>query len=198
MRCSADRLRTEPVSSDSRRKIALRSVSRPSSVSVKNQHALDRMHERMQTRQQARSDRVNDRVNQAQNRLNDRRELRADRLDQAQTRLIMRNNERFARLDRQRAFAPVPARLSTNVRVIPVGEATRFIGAPISTLGSVVTLAALPASVGYLYPTTPNYYYRYGDGYLYQVDRSDQPDRRADPAAGGRLSARHLSARRPI
>ncbi len=160
---------------------------------VKNQHALDRMHERMQARQQARSNRINDRVNQAQNRLNDRRELRADRLDQAQTRLIMRNNERFARLDRQRAFAPVPARLSTNVRVIPVGEATRFIGAPISTLGSVVTLAALPASVGYLYPTTPNYYYQYGGGYLYQVDRSTSLiDALIPLLAGGYLPGTYL------
>ena len=33
-------------------------------------------------------------------------------------------------------------------------------------------LAALPQSVSYLYPDTSNYYYQYGGGYLYQVDRS--------------------------
>ena len=48
----------------------------------------------------------------------------------------------------------------------------------------------LPAAVSYLYPDTPDYYYHYGDGYLYQVDRG-KPDRGAAPAARGRLHARH-------
>jgi hypothetical protein len=34
-----------------------------------------------------------------------------------------------------------------------------------------MTLSALPGSVSYLYPDTSDYYYRYGGGYLYQVDR---------------------------
>ena len=42
-----------------------------------------------------------------------------------------------------------------------------------STVSSIATLSALPASVSYLYPDTDDYYYRYGDGYLYQVDRGD-------------------------
>jgi hypothetical protein len=126
------------------------------------------MHARIADRQQVRGAQAE----RFQNRLADRQQLRADRLDNAQARLITRNNERFARLDRARAFAPVPARLTSNARIIPVGEATRFIGAPLSSVDNLVTLAALPASVQYLYPATPNYYYQYGNGYVYQVDRS--------------------------
>ncbi len=29
----------------------------------------------------------------------------------------------------------------------------------------------MPSSMSYLYPTTPDYYYQYGNGYAYQVDR---------------------------
>jgi hypothetical protein len=55
--------------------------------------------------------------------------------------------------------------------ILGPARAAGFIGQPLSALSSIVPLAALPASVGYLYPATPNYYYQYGDGYLYQVDR---------------------------
>ena len=37
----------------------------------------------------------------------------------------------------------------------------------------MTALNALPNSWSYLYPDTNDYYYRYGDGYLYQVDRHD-------------------------
>ena len=35
----------------------------------------------------------------------------------------------------------------------------------------MVPLNVLPQSLGYYYPDTSDYYWRYGDGYLYQVDR---------------------------
>jgi hypothetical protein len=61
--------------------------------------------------------------------------------------------------------------LSPRTRLLAPAEAVRFIGQPLSTVSPLVTLSALPAGVSYLYPDTPDYYYRYGDGYLYQVDR---------------------------
>jgi len=60
-----------------------------------------------------------------------------------------------------------------------------YVGAPISTVRNVVTLAALPSSVQYLYPDTPNYYYQYGDGYLYQVDRGSNLIAALLPLLGG-------------
>jgi hypothetical protein len=56
--------------------------------------------------------------------------------------------------------------------VIAPAEAVRFVGQPVRSVTNYVTLNALPASVSYLYPSTPAYYYQYGGGYLYQVDRS--------------------------
>ena len=56
---------------------------------------------------------------------------------------------------------------------LPPGQAAKFIGAPLASVRSVGTFNALPSNLRYLYPDTDDYYYRYGDGYLYQVDRSD-------------------------
>ena len=42
---------------------------------------------------------------------------------------------------------------------------------PLTTAATIAAFNPLPSNVQYLYPDTPDYYYRYGDGYLYQVDR---------------------------
>jgi hypothetical protein len=62
--------------------------------------------------------------------------------------------------------------LAPRTQIVAPTEAVKYIGEPVSTVTNYVPLAALPQSVGYLYPDTPQYYYRYGGGYLYQVDRS--------------------------
>jgi hypothetical protein len=78
-------------------------------------------------------------------------------------------------------------------RFIAPAEAVRFVGQPISSVTNYVTLAALPSSVSYLYPDTPDYYYRYGDGYLYQVDRGDNLIASLIPLlAGGYLPGTYL------
>ena len=64
-------------------------------------------------------------------------------------------------------------------------EATRFIGAPYSTVNGVVPLMAFPSSVSYLYPDTPDYYYRYGNGYMYEVDRDTSLISALLPLLGG-------------
>jgi hypothetical protein len=61
--------------------------------------------------------------------------------------------------------------LGPRMSLVSPFEAARFVGAPLSTVGGVVPLMAFPSNVAYLYPDTPDYYYRYGGGYLYQVDR---------------------------
>jgi hypothetical protein len=59
-------------------------------------------------------------------------------------------------------------------RIAAPSLAASLIGAPINTAPSVLgmSLSPIPQSISYLYPSTPNYYYQYGNGYLYQVDRS--------------------------
>jgi hypothetical protein len=54
---------------------------------------------------------------------------------------------------------------------MPPGQAAKLLGAPLSAAAQVATLSALPISARYLYPDTDDYFYRYGDGYLYRVDR---------------------------
>ena len=66
-------------------------------------------------------------------------------------------------------------------------QAESFVGAPLAAVAGFGALSPLPTTIQYLYPDTPDYYYRYGDGYLYQVDRSDEPDRRAASPARRRL-----------
>ncbi|HSQ99482.1 MAG TPA: hypothetical protein VLM36_06150 [Sphingomicrobium sp.] len=62
--------------------------------------------------------------------------------------------------------------LAPSTRIIAPNLAASYVGAPLSTVANYVPLSALPSSYSYLYPDTPNYYYQYGGGYLYQVDRS--------------------------
>ncbi|MBV9526927.1 hypothetical protein [Sphingomonas sp.] len=91
-----------------------------------------------------------------------------------------------ARFQRQRAaqYAGLPQRqLVANYapryaayarrEMIAPAQAMQLIGVPVSRAPSYARLAALPASLRYLYPDTPDRYYRYGDGYIYQVDRSN-------------------------
>jgi len=72
-------------------------------------------------------------------------------------------------------------------------QAAGFVGTPLATVGNYVPLAALPSSVSYLYPDTSDYYYRYGDGYLYQVNRGDNLVASLFPLlAGGYLPGTYL------
>ena len=83
--------------------------------------------------------------------------------------------------------------LAPRTRIVGPARAVEFIGQPLSTVSNVVPLAALPASLGYLYPSTPNYYYQYGGGYLYQVDRSTSLiDALIPLLAGGYLPGTYL------
>lgn len=57
---------------------------------------------------------------------------------------------------------------------MPPGQAAKLLGVPLATAAAagIVPLSILPQPISYLYPDTADYYYRYGDGYLYQVDRN--------------------------
>ena len=86
-----------------------------------------------------------------------RQALRADRIVNA-------NAFRASR------FAALSA-LTPRTRIIAPVEAVRFVGQPLSAVTPLMALSPLPVTASYLYPDTPNYYYQYGGGYLYQVDR---------------------------
>jgi hypothetical protein len=57
---------------------------------------------------------------------------------------------------------------------MPPGQAAKLLGTPLSRAASIAALGSVPLSARYLYPDTDDYFYRYGDGYMYRVDRGDQ------------------------
>ena len=86
----------------------------------------------------------------------------------------------WARIDERRAtrqalratrLAALDNRLTTQF-IEPV-RVRSFIGSPLNTVSAYAPLAVLPSSVRYLYPDNDDYYYRYGGGYVYRVERDN-------------------------
>ncbi|WP_344699403.1 hypothetical protein [Sphingomonas limnosediminicola] len=137
-------------------------------------------------RQQMRANRVEQARNGFDQRQLDRQQsfareqLRGDRMRQAQNfdRNRFRVNEDYA--NRYYGVANArglydgcpPGLAAKNNGCLPPGQAAKFLGAPLSAVAGYSALSALPSGWNYLYPETQDYYYRYGDGYLYQVDRN--------------------------
>jgi hypothetical protein len=142
----------------------------------------DRQQQRMNRAQQAQAGKFDrqqlqqaNRAMQAQNRFGAGDQFRANRM-------ALRQNQQFERqalradnvaqvrnLAANRAFVQPFNNYGT--RVLPVSTAATFVGVPLATAASYAAFNPLPQQVQYLYPDTSDYYYRYGDGYLYQVDR---------------------------
>ncbi len=59
------------------------------------------------------------------------------------------------------------------VACVPPGQVKNLVGQPLSTLRDRITLRELPNSLRDVYSDTDDYYYRYGNGYAYRVDRSN-------------------------
>ena len=166
------------------------------------QEVRDNRVERQQVRVADRQDIRNQRREEAQNRVVDRRALHAERVDNrlanngvgygvggcppglADKGCVppgqQRSLQNWARLDDRRAtrqalaatrLAALDNRIATQF-VEPVRVRT-FIGSPVNTVSAYTPLLAMPSTISYLYPDTSDYYYRYGGGYVYRVDRSD-------------------------
>jgi hypothetical protein len=157
-------------------------------------------------RQQIRNNRA------VQGRMAERQQVRIDRQARQQQRVAQSQQFRFDRQARQQqqnadrrivtalrsadanAFRASRLQLLTpRTRILAPTEVVRYVGAPLSTVTNYVPLMALPASVSYLYPATPNYYYRYGGGYLYEIDRDTSLIAALIPLlAGGYLPGTYL------
>ena len=78
---------------------------------------------------------------------------------------------------------------------MPPGQAMKLLGSPLSRAAAYGSLAALPESLRYIYPDTADRYYRYGDGYLYGINRNtDVIDSLLPLVAGGYLPGMTLPA----
>jgi hypothetical protein len=82
---------------------------------------------------------------------------------------------------------------ANDVAVVPAYQVERFVGVPVAQVASFASLSPFPASMQYLYPSTPDYYYQYGNGYAYQIDRSSSLiDALIPLLAGGYLPGQYL------
>jgi hypothetical protein len=149
---------------------------------VERQQVRENRAQQVQTRQ---AERQQIRANaQTQTQVAGREQLRAERINARQTRVAARSNllaerqalraDRIANADafRTSRIAALTTSPVVRTRVLDPVQAVRFVGEPVNVVSNTVPLMVLPTTVSYLYPDTPDYYYRYGGGYLYQVDRS--------------------------
>jgi len=69
----------------------------------------------------------------------------------------------------------------------------QFIGVPVQQVATFGALSPFPASLQYLYPSNDDYYWQYGNGYAYQIDRGDNLIQALIPLlAGGYLPGSYL------
>ena len=160
-----------------------------------------------QTRQLERQQLRSNGAQQAQARQFERQQLKANGALQAQNtfvagnqlradRFALKQNQKFERQAlRADNVAQVQALAANRVfeqpynnygtRVLPLSTAATFVGVPLATAATYAAFNPLPQQVQYLYPDTPDYYYRYGDGNLYQVDRGSNLIAALLPLLGG-------------
>ena len=135
-----------------------------------------------------------------------RQQLEANGIQQAQNGFGGRNFDRQFRVNQdyanryyglagERGFANgcPPGLAAKNNGCLPPGQAMKLLGAPLAAVTGYTALNAIPSQWSYLYPETQDYYYRYGDGYLYQVNRSTNLiDSLLPLIAGGYMPGQYL------
>jgi hypothetical protein len=70
-------------------------------------------------------------------------------------------------------IAPMAVRNEAARAILAPAYARSLVGRPLSVVSDVLPLEEVPVRLRSIYPTTPDYYYRYGNGYVYQVNRSN-------------------------
>ena len=138
-----------------------------------------------------------------------RQELEANRSQQAENGFVGRNFDQRFRVNQdyanqyygmagKRGFIDgcPPGLAAKNNGCLPPGQAMKLLGAPLGAVSGYTALNTIPSGWSYLYPDTQDYYYRYGDGYLYQVNRgTNLIDSLYPLMAGGYLPGQYLPQR---
>ena len=167
---------------------------------VEQRARIEQRAQRIDQRQIQRIDRQEQRIADQRLRIDDRRLDRAaqrnarelDRIDRREVRLDAIANRRDRQLAQLSQSRVVPARewadlarrgvwldgcppglAKKPVACVPPGQVKNVVGKPLSVLNDRIVLQDVPNRLRYLYADTPDYYYRYGNGYVYQVNRND-------------------------
>ena len=154
----------------------------------------------LRDRQIQRIDRQEQRIADQRLRIDDRRLDRAaqrnarelDRIERREVRLDAIANRRDRQVAQLAQSRIVPARewedlarrgvwlngcppglAKKPVACVPPGQVKNVVGKPLSVLNDRIVLQDVPDRLRFVYADTPDYYYRYGNGYVYQVDRND-------------------------
>lgn len=113
-----------------------------------------------------------------------------------------RGRVRFRDIDRDELFfrrlgygidGCPPGLAKKPVACMPPGQARKLVGSPLSAAVRLAALDPLPRSFRNLYWDDDDYYYRYGGGYLYRVDRDDDLISAMLPLFGASLIGQPLS-----
>lgn len=129
--------------------------------------------QRLLDRGDRRALRVTDRGDRRLVRVNNRRDERTERLAQ---RVAQRDALRVSDWDDLvRGGIWVngcpPGLAKKPIPCVPPGQVANVIGQPLRVLSDRVTLRDVPDPLRVVYADTPDYYYRYGNGYMYRVNR---------------------------
>jgi hypothetical protein len=145
---------------------------------MRNQIRANRI-EQIRGREAFRNDVRMNRIDLARNREAFRDELRANRIERRDNGMFVRDARLGGRTLRPDEFRNAggfgiggcPPGLASK-GCMPPGQAAKLLGVRLSDAGRVASLRQVPYSIRTLYPDTNDYFYRYGDGYMYRVDRS--------------------------
>lgn len=80
------------------------------------------------------------------------------------------------------------------VPCVPPGQAAKLVGSPLAAAARVAALEPLPGAIRPLFLDTDDYYYRYGGGYMYRVDRNDSLISAMIPLFGSALLGQPLQS----
>ena len=126
---------------------------------------MERVHQRMANGQPLRVNRANDHVAM----VNDFRGNRVERGHEFENGVPVR----FANARGRGLIDGCPPGLWKKANgCLPPGQARALVGQPIRNAERIAAFTTVPYSLRTFYPDTNDYYYRYGDGYLYRVNRT--------------------------
>lgn len=160
---------------------AVREQARTDRMAIREQARTDRM----VARDQVRADRIASRTLVPNRAIPETRGVKAGLSPAITTATVA--NLRAAQVDRLNR--------QLGMRLAAPVTAASLIGMPVSQANTILPLSPVPQPISYLYPSTNDYYYRYGDGYIYQVDSGTNLISMLIPLlAGGYLPGQYLPA----